>query len=67
MAKKSTKTAHKAANPPQNSTNRHQLVFDETTTNHAEELAKQDLRSFNNLMAWLIDQEWKRRQLASAA
>lgn len=65
MATKNTKTASQRAQNSKTATIRHQLVFDADTTKRAEELAAANLRSFNNMMAWLINREWERLNKAA--
>jgi hypothetical protein len=41
------------------------IYLDDSTLELGEKLAGEDVRSFSNLMAFLIQQEWLRRQRAA--
>jgi hypothetical protein len=67
MATDTKKTARKRSQNHKPEKPRAQLVFDEETAKQADELTKIHMRSFNNLMAWLINQEWERNHESKAA
>lgn len=43
---------------------RHNLLLLQSVKDSADKMATADLRSFNNFLEWLVDQEWKRRHPA---
>jgi hypothetical protein len=42
---------------------RHNVTLADDVRQMAEDLAAEDRRSFSNLLEWLVQQEWARRQV----
>lgn len=40
---------------------RHNITLPDEVRGKGEEMAREDLRSFSNLLEWLLEQEWRRR------
>lgn len=61
MATKHTKHASRKAENPETATKRYQIFLDEDDAKKAKHLASADMRSFSNMVAWLINRELERR------